>query len=115
MNPKGYPVAVATFTSLLAGRSQDLSWERMPLLLLAAFAGFILADAILAYLVGAGTGAALLSPPPALGDARVRPAVHRLRIERAVAFDPQPVVVLAPRLALQHRLQEALHLATQTA
>ncbi len=54
MNPKGYPVAVATFTSLLASRSQDLSWERMPLLLLAAFAGFILADAVLAYLVGAG-------------------------------------------------------------
>jgi hypothetical protein len=45
MNPKGYPVAVATFTSLLASRSQDLSWERMPILLLAAFAGFILADA----------------------------------------------------------------------
>jgi threonine/homoserine/homoserine lactone efflux protein len=54
MNPKGYPVAVATFTSLLAGRSQDLSWERMPLLLLAAFAGFVLADSVLAYLVGAG-------------------------------------------------------------
>ncbi|HET6158721.1 MAG TPA: LysE family translocator [Dongiaceae bacterium] len=54
MNPKGYPVAVATFTSLLASRSQDLSWERMPLLLLAAFAGFILADAVLAYVVGAG-------------------------------------------------------------
>lgn len=54
MNPKGYPVAVATFTSLLAGRSQDLSWESMPLLLLAAFAGFILADVILAWLIGAG-------------------------------------------------------------
>lgn len=54
MNPKGYPVAVATFTSLLAGRSQDLSWERMPVLLLAAFAGFIVADIILAYLIGAG-------------------------------------------------------------
>ncbi len=54
MNPKGYPVAVATFTSLLAGRSQDLSWERMPLLLLAAFIGFVLADVILAYVIGAG-------------------------------------------------------------
>ena len=54
MNPKGYPVAVATFTSLLASRSEDLSWERMPLLLLAAFAGFILADGVLAYVVGAG-------------------------------------------------------------
>jgi threonine/homoserine/homoserine lactone efflux protein len=56
MNPKGYPVALATFTSLLASRSQDLSWERMPLLLLllAAFAGFILADGVLAYVVGAG-------------------------------------------------------------
>lgn len=54
MNPKGYPVAVATFTSLLAGRSQDLSWERMPVLLLAAFAGFILADIVLAWLIGAG-------------------------------------------------------------
>lgn len=54
MNPKGYPVAVATFTSLLASRSQELSWERMPALLLAAFAGFILADLVLAYIVGAG-------------------------------------------------------------
>ncbi|MEZ5831565.1 MAG: LysE family translocator [Dongiaceae bacterium] len=54
MNPKGYPVALATFTSLLAGRSQDLSWERMPPLLLAAFAGFVLADGVLAYMVGAG-------------------------------------------------------------
>lgn len=54
MNPKGYPVAVATFTSLLAGRSQDLSWERMPVLLLAAFAGFIIADVVLAWLIGAG-------------------------------------------------------------
>lgn len=54
MNPKGYPVAVATFTALFAGRSQDLNWERMPILLLAAFAGFILADLILAYLIGAG-------------------------------------------------------------
>ena len=45
INPKGYPVAVATFTSLLASRSAELSWERMPLLLLAAFAGFMLADA----------------------------------------------------------------------
>jgi threonine/homoserine/homoserine lactone efflux protein len=54
MNPKGYPVAVATFTSLLAGRAQDLSWERMPVLLLAAFAGFILADIALAWLIGAG-------------------------------------------------------------
>ncbi len=54
MNPKGYPVAVATFTSLLAGRSQELSWERMPVLLLAAFVGFILADIVLAWLIGAG-------------------------------------------------------------
>jgi threonine/homoserine/homoserine lactone efflux protein len=54
MNPKGYPVAVATFTSLLASRSQELSWERMPVLLMAAFAGFILADLVLAYVVGAG-------------------------------------------------------------
>jgi threonine/homoserine/homoserine lactone efflux protein len=54
MNPKGYPVAVATFTSLLAGRSQDLSWERMPILLLAAFIGFVLADVVLAWLIGAG-------------------------------------------------------------
>src|SRR5688572_33131664 len=46
MNPKGYPVAVATFTSLLASRSEDLSWERMPLLLLAAFAAFALAGGI---------------------------------------------------------------------
>lgn len=52
-NPKGYPVALAMFTALLAGRAGDLSWAAMPGLLLAACAGFIAADAILIYVIGA--------------------------------------------------------------
>lgn len=53
-NPKGYPVAVAMFTALLAARAGALEWEALPALLAAAFAGFIVADIILILLVGAG-------------------------------------------------------------
>lgn len=53
-NPKGYPVAVAMFTALLAARSAQLDWQALPALLLAACAGFIVADVILLYVIGAG-------------------------------------------------------------
>ena len=32
-NPKGYPVAVATFTALLAGHAAELDWRALPPLL----------------------------------------------------------------------------------
>jgi threonine/homoserine/homoserine lactone efflux protein len=96
MNPKGYPVAVATFTSLLASRSQDLSWEHA-----ASPAGSIrrlhLGGCGAGLCRRRGAGAALLSPAPAVGDARIGPAVHRLRAECALAFDPWTMVIVAPR------------------
>ncbi len=52
-NPKGYPVAVATFTALLAGQAEQLDWAALPPLLGAASCGFLLADAILVTLIGA--------------------------------------------------------------
>ncbi|MDE2199225.1 MAG: LysE family translocator [Rhodospirillales bacterium] len=52
-NPKGYPVAVATFTALLAGHAQALGWSALPLLLAAAAAGNLLADCILVLVAGA--------------------------------------------------------------
>jgi threonine/homoserine/homoserine lactone efflux protein len=52
-NPKGYPVAVATFTALLAGQSAQLDWAALPPLLGAASCGFLLADVILVALIGA--------------------------------------------------------------
>lgn len=52
-NPKGYPVAVATFTALLAGQAEALSWAAFPALLAAAFFGFLCADVILVLVAGA--------------------------------------------------------------
>ncbi len=51
-NPKGYPVAVATFTALLAGHAGELTWATLPPLLLAACGGFIFADIILVLVAG---------------------------------------------------------------
>lgn len=51
-NPKGYPVAVAMFTALLADHSGSLSWQGAPVLLLAALVGFLLADLFLIWLTG---------------------------------------------------------------
>jgi threonine/homoserine/homoserine lactone efflux protein len=51
-NPKGYPVAIAMFTALLSSSADKLSWSALPLLLLAACAGFIIADVILVFFVG---------------------------------------------------------------
>jgi threonine/homoserine/homoserine lactone efflux protein len=55
-NPKAYPVAVATFTALLAGRGDAgaLTWQALPFLLGAAIVGFLAADAILVAVIGAG-------------------------------------------------------------
>lgn len=52
-NPKGYPVAVATFTALLAGQAEHLDWAALPPLLAAASCGFLLADVVLVALIGA--------------------------------------------------------------
>lgn len=53
-NPKAYPVAVATFTALLAGHAASLSWSMLPLLVLLSFVGGAAAYAILVLMVGAG-------------------------------------------------------------
>jgi threonine/homoserine/homoserine lactone efflux protein len=52
-NPKGYPVAVATFTALLASQATGLNWNALPPLVGAACAGFLMADGILLAFVGA--------------------------------------------------------------
>lgn len=52
-NPKGYPVAVATFTALIAGQSEQLDWAALPALLGAASCGFLAADMVLVALIGA--------------------------------------------------------------
>lgn len=54
-NPKGYPVAVATFTALLSAEAAQLTWSALPPLLIAACVGFLCADVILVAMVGAGT------------------------------------------------------------
>src|SRR5699024_5631962 len=53
-NPKGYPVAVAMFTALLAAKSHALNWSSLPSLLAAACVGFLLADGVLVLIVGMG-------------------------------------------------------------
>lgn len=53
-NPKGYPVAVAMFTALLAQDAASLGWDSMTGLLLASAVGFLIADLILIWLVGLG-------------------------------------------------------------
>ena len=53
-NPKAYPVAVAMFTALLAQHAAALDWDAFAPLLAAACVGFLLADAVLVAVVGAG-------------------------------------------------------------
>ncbi|MBB5573997.1 MULTISPECIES: LysE family translocator [Rhizobium] len=53
-NPKGYPVALATFTALVAGSAGALTFSALPLLLAVSFVGFITADIILIGVIGAG-------------------------------------------------------------
>ena len=51
-NPKSYPVTLSVFTALLANEVQSLTWANAPLLLAACFVGFLVADAILIWIVG---------------------------------------------------------------
>ncbi|AYG60834.1 LysE family translocator [Rhizobium jaguaris] len=53
-NPKGYPVALATFTALVAGSAGALTFSALPLLLAISLVGFITADIILIGIIGAG-------------------------------------------------------------
>jgi threonine/homoserine/homoserine lactone efflux protein len=53
-NPKGYPVALATFTALVAGSAGALDFEALPMLLSISFVGFVTADLILVGIIGAG-------------------------------------------------------------
>ncbi|ARM14282.1 MULTISPECIES: LysE family translocator [Rhizobium] len=53
-NPKGYPVALATFTALVAGSAGALDFEALPVLLGVSFVGFVTADIILIGIIGAG-------------------------------------------------------------
>ncbi|WP_047466147.1 LysE family translocator [Rhizobium rhizogenes] len=53
-NPKGYPVALATFTALVAGSAGALTFSALPLLVTVSLAGFITADLILIGIIGAG-------------------------------------------------------------
>ena len=52
-NPKGYPVAVATFTALLAGHDSSLTWSDLPTLVAAACLGAAGAYVILVGITGA--------------------------------------------------------------
>jgi threonine/homoserine/homoserine lactone efflux protein len=51
-NPKSYPVTLSVFTALLARNLESLTVANAPLLLGAVFVGFLVADAILIWLVG---------------------------------------------------------------
>ncbi|MDO9416549.1 LysE family translocator [Pararhizobium sp.] len=52
-NPKGYPVALATFTALLASSANALDFEALPALLAVSLLGFLVADVILIGIIGA--------------------------------------------------------------
>lgn len=54
-NPKSYPVTLSVFTALLADQLGSLTPGSAPLLLASCFAGFLLADAVLIWLVGTET------------------------------------------------------------
>jgi len=51
-NPKAYPVSVAMFTALTAGFAGQMHWSDAPYLMVAAFAGFILANGLLVFWAG---------------------------------------------------------------
>ncbi|MBP2562772.1 threonine/homoserine/homoserine lactone efflux protein [Neorhizobium galegae] len=52
-NPKGYPVALATFTALLASSADVLDFSALPLLLAVSLIGFLTADLVLIGVIGA--------------------------------------------------------------
>lgn len=51
-NPKGYPVALATFTALLASSANALEFNTLPALLGVSLIGFLVADLILIVIIG---------------------------------------------------------------
>jgi len=51
-NPKGYPVAIATYTALLASYAAGLSWAGVPGLLAAAIIGFVVSYAVIVVVSG---------------------------------------------------------------
>ncbi|MEI3852413.1 MULTISPECIES: LysE family translocator [Ensifer] len=51
-NPKGYPVALATFTALLASSANALEFDALPALLGVSLIGFLVADIILVVIIG---------------------------------------------------------------
>ena len=53
-NPKSYPVTLSVFTALLASDLGALTVGNAPLFLAACFAGFLVADLVLIWLVGIG-------------------------------------------------------------
>ncbi len=53
-NPKGYPVALATFTALLASSADALDFSELPVLLAVSLIGFLTADVVLIGIIGAG-------------------------------------------------------------
>jgi threonine/homoserine/homoserine lactone efflux protein len=53
-NPKSYPVTLSLFTALLGSRLNDLTLAYLPLFLLVCFAGFLVADFVLIWLIGLG-------------------------------------------------------------
>jgi threonine/homoserine/homoserine lactone efflux protein len=53
-NPKGYPVALATFTALLASSAEGLDFSGLPMLLAVSLLGFLTADMIVIGIIGAG-------------------------------------------------------------
>ena len=53
-NPKGYPVALATFTALVGSVADTLSFSNLPALLGASFLGFLAADVVMIAIIGAG-------------------------------------------------------------
>lgn len=54
-NPKAYPVAVATFTALLSAKAGLLTWDMLPVLVLASLVGGFAAYMILVGMVGAAS------------------------------------------------------------
>ncbi|MBV1704750.1 MAG: LysE family transporter [Hyphomicrobiales bacterium] len=51
-NPKAYPVALAMFSAIVAPYARDLSLADAPKLFVAAFSGFLAADATLVFMAG---------------------------------------------------------------
>ena len=51
-NPKSYPVALAVFSAIVAPHIAGLRFADAPQMLVAAFAGFLLADAVLIFAAG---------------------------------------------------------------